>query len=81
LRYNPVGGHSHGTPLHQAAGFGYENVVRLLVERGARLDLKDVLWNGTPADWARHEGKTAIEAFIKEEENRRNNEATKSGSV
>jgi ankyrin repeat protein len=45
-RYNPVGGHSHTTPLHQAAGAGHEEVVRLLVERGARLDLKDILWHG-----------------------------------
>ncbi len=56
-RYNPSGGHSHGTPLHQAAGAGHESVVRLLIERGARPDLRDVLWHGTPADWAGHEGK------------------------
>ena len=64
-RYNPVGGHSHSTPLHQAAAAGHNELVRLLVERGARLDLKDVLWRGTPADWARHEGKTEIEAYLR----------------
>jgi hypothetical protein len=64
-RYNPVGGHSHTTPLHQAAGAGHENVVRLLVERGARLDLKDILWHATPADWARHEGRAALEAYLR----------------
>ena len=53
-RYNPVGGHSHTTPLHQAAGRGHEEVVRLLVKRGARTDLKDILWQATPADWAQH---------------------------
>ena len=52
-RYNPVGGHSHATPLHQAAGAGHGQVVQLLVERGARLDLQDILWQATPADWAR----------------------------
>jgi len=67
-RYNPVGGHSHTTPLHQAAGAGYDEVVRLLVERGARLDLKDILWHGTPADWARHGGHTAIEEYLRTEE-------------
>jgi hypothetical protein len=64
-RYNPVGGHSHMTPLHQAAGAGNIEMVRLLVERGARLDLKDVLWSATPADWARHGGKTEIEAYLR----------------
>jgi len=64
-RYNPVGGHSHTTPLHQAAGAGHEEVVRLLVERGARLDLKDILWQGTPADWARHAGETEIESYLR----------------
>ena len=39
-RYNPVGCHSHSTPLHQAALAGHIDVVRLLVERGARLDFR-----------------------------------------
>jgi hypothetical protein len=64
-RYNPVGGHSHATPLHHAAGAGNDKLARLLVERGARADLRDVLWNATPADWARHEGKTEMEAYLR----------------
>jgi Ankyrin repeats (3 copies) len=67
-RYNPAGCGSHSTPLHQAALSGHMEVVRLLVQRGARLDLKDILWHGTPADWARHEGKEEIEAFLRAEE-------------
>jgi len=67
-RYNPVGGHSHTTPLHQAAGAGHEEVVRLLVERGARLDLTDVLWRATPAGWAKHAGRTEIEAYLRSKE-------------
>jgi len=63
-RYNPVGFHSHSTPLHQAAAAGHGEVVRLLVERGARLDAKDTLWQGTPAGWARHAGKTDIEEYL-----------------
>src|ERR1700688_2005698 len=70
-RYNPVGGHSHSTPLHQAAGAGYKEMVEVLVERGARLDMKDILWRGTPLDWAAHEGKTEIEEYLRAEEARR----------
>jgi hypothetical protein len=70
-RYNPIGGHSHTTPLHQAAGAGYDELVRLLVERGARLDLKDILWQATPADWARHAGKLEIEAYLRAQDQSR----------
>jgi hypothetical protein len=67
-RCNPVGFHSHSTPLHQAALAGHEDVVRLLVERGAKLNLEDTLWQGTPADWARQEGRAGIEAFLRSKE-------------
>lgn len=70
-RYNPPGGHSHTTPLHQAAGAGHEAVVRLMVERGARLDMKDILWQGTPAGWAEYGGKTEIAAYLCEQAARR----------
>jgi ankyrin repeat protein len=63
-RYNPVGCHSHSTPLHQAALAGHFELVRLLVERGARIDIEDTLWHGTPAGWAHHEGRTEIEAYL-----------------
>jgi ankyrin repeat protein len=63
-RYNPVGTHAHSTPLHQAAAGGHAEVVRLLVERGARLDAKDTMWQGTPEGWARHEGRTDIADFL-----------------
>jgi hypothetical protein len=70
-RYNPVGGHSHTTPLHQAAGAGHEEVVRLLVEHGASLDLEDILWHATPADWALHAGETLIEKYLREQTRQR----------
>jgi hypothetical protein len=65
-RFNPVGGHSHTTPLHQAAGFGHFDLVRLLVEHGARLDQKDILWGGTPEGWARHGGHNEIADYLRE---------------
>jgi ankyrin repeat protein len=40
-RYNPEGFHAHATPLHHAALAGHTDVVRLLVERGARSDIRD----------------------------------------
>jgi hypothetical protein len=67
-RYNPVGFHSHSTPLHQTALAGHDQLVRLLVERGARLDMKDILWKGTPADWAAHAGRTELEAWLRARE-------------
>jgi ankyrin repeat protein len=70
-RYNPVGCHSHSTPLHQAALAGHMEVVRLLVQRGASLDLQDILWHGTPAGWARHAGKAEIESFLSSAARRR----------
>lgn len=66
-RYNPAGFHAHSTPLHQAALAGHEETVRLLVERGARLDLKDTIWQGTPEEWAMHGKKTRIADYLREQ--------------
>jgi hypothetical protein len=58
-RYNPERNHPHCTPVHQAVLGGHEQVVRLLVERGARLDMRDTIWEGTPLGWALHGGGRA----------------------
>jgi hypothetical protein len=63
-RYNPPGFHSHSTPLHQAALAGHLDVVRLLVERGANLDMIDTLWKGTAIGWARHAGQSQVESYL-----------------
>jgi ankyrin repeat protein len=64
-RYNPEGNHAHCTPLHQAALAGHEGVVRLLVERGARLDLPDKIYDGTPRGWASHSGRKGIADYLR----------------
>jgi hypothetical protein len=64
-RYNLPGSHGHSTPLHQAAFAGHEETVRLLVERGARLDLKDTLWQGTPEGWAIYGGKNEVAEYLR----------------
>ena len=44
---------------------GHDAVVRLLVERGARLDIKDTIYQGTPLGWAIYGGQTEIEQYLR----------------
>ena len=64
-RYNPDGNHSHSTPLHQAVIAGHDAVVRLLVERGAKLDIKDTIYQATALGWAIYGGKSEIEKYLR----------------
>jgi ankyrin repeat protein len=64
-RYNPADCHGHATPLHQAALTGHEAVVRLLVERGANLNIKDTIHQSTPLGWAEHGGCADIAAYLR----------------
>ena len=64
-RYNPEGNHAHSTPLHQAVCAGHYDVVRLLVERGASLEIRDTIWDGTPLGWAQHCQKPAIAEYLR----------------
>ena len=64
-RYNPEGHHSHSTPLHQAVWADDLEVVRLLVARGARLDIKDTIYGATPLDWAIYGGRTEIADYLR----------------
>jgi peptide-methionine (S)-S-oxide reductase len=64
-RYNPEGYHAHSTPLHQAVWSNNEDAVRLLVERGARLDVQDTIHEGTPLDWAVYGGRTGIADYLR----------------
>jgi hypothetical protein len=27
--------------------------------------MRDLMWEGTPADWARHEGHSEVEAYLR----------------
>ena len=64
-RYNPRGAHAHATPLHHAALHGHLAVVRLLVERGARVDLPDTIYRATPLGWAMHGHRGDIAAYLR----------------
>lgn len=66
--YNPEEMHSHATPLHHAALGGHDATVRLLVERGARLDIADKIYQSTPLGWAIHEGQTDVAEYLRSRE-------------
>ena len=63
-RFNPKGTHAHTPPIHQAIARGHLDVVKLLVDRGARLDIEDTIHHGTPLGWARYMGKKDIEQYL-----------------
>lgn len=65
-RFNPPGTHAHSTPLHQAIAAGHLDVVKLLIARQARLDIRDTIHGGTALAWAKHCGKRAIESYLTE---------------
>ncbi len=48
-RFNPPGTHAHSTPLHQAICAGHLDVVKVLIEKGARLDIEDTIHHATAA--------------------------------
>jgi len=64
-QYNPDGFHAHSTPLHQAVWSNREPVVRLLVERGARLEMRDLTYEATPLDWAVYGERTVIADYLR----------------
>jgi len=48
------GFHSHATALHQAVYSGSLEAVKTLTDAGARLDLTDHVYQGTPPGWANY---------------------------
>lgn len=56
--------HSHSTALHQAALHDDPALIEMLLAHGARTDVRDTLWDGTPLGWAMFSNRTAaIEAL------------------
>ena len=68
-RFNPEGCHSHSTPLHQAALAGWTDVVRVLIEAGARPDIEDIHFQATALGWARHAGNEEIADYLQAVQN------------
>ena len=64
-RFNPEGHHAHATPLHQAIAQGHLEAVTTLVERGARLDIKDKFFSATPLGWADYCKQPGIAAYLR----------------
>lgn len=58
--------HRHSQPLHQAALHDNVALVEMLIAHGARLDVVDTLWGGTPFGWAWHGGNQQVIAFLQE---------------
>lgn len=57
--------HKHSTPLHQAALNGDLETMTLLIDAGARLDVLDTMWNGTPMGWAMHGEQPEAQALLR----------------
>jgi ankyrin repeat protein len=64
-QFNPPGTHAHTPPLHQAVASGQLSIVKLLVNRGARLDIKDSIYHSTPLGWAIYCEKPEIETYLR----------------
>lgn len=59
-QYNPLGGHSHCTPLHSAVASDQRAAVIALVEGGADLSIKDIHHGMTALEWAVYMKREAI---------------------
>ena len=57
--------YSHATALHHAVWSGSFETVKLLVEAGADLNIKDSIYEGTPLDWAEYGKKKDIAEYLK----------------
>ena len=58
----------HVTALHEAAMRGNMEIIRLLVEHGADVNIRDSGYDATPAGWAEHFGKADARKYLSERE-------------
>jgi hypothetical protein len=56
--------HTHSVPLHQTVVDENQELMELLVARGARTDIADKLWNATPLGWAIYQGKDRARTWL-----------------
>jgi len=64
-RFNPRGHHRYSTPLHQAVWGAHLDVVRAIVERGARLDIRDAVHKSTPLGWAEYRKREEVAEYLR----------------
>lgn len=57
--------YSHGTPLHHAVASGSMDAVKILVDNGANLFVKDTVYGGRPLDWAVYGKQVDIATYLK----------------
>jgi len=62
---NETSGEWGQTPLHEAAMRGDLALVRLLIDAGANLQIRDSTFQGRPVEWAEHFGKTDAAALLR----------------
>ena len=53
-------------PLHQAVSGNHLDVAKLLIQRGARLDIRDDSEIATPRQWAEYQEKAELAQFLAE---------------
>lgn len=61
----PDGLHAHSTPLHQAVVSGSLDAVRVLVEAGADLSVRDRGFDSTPLGWAEYGEHAEIAQYLR----------------
>lgn len=58
--------YSHATALHHAVWSGSLDAVKVLINAGARVDIKDTVHESTPLDWAEYGRKENISHYLRQ---------------